>query len=156
MEGTDKSVRLGSRPQAAAGRDLFTLGALLFAPMLLIVPLSFFGEAFGWVVGISLGWMLGLALVWSSRSWTSAEKGLATLVWPGGLAPALLPVTMTGEVCERTGGGVEVCTGFSLPVWLGIPTLIASVAAPLIVAVILLNRSSTRRTATTGSPPALR
>ncbi len=77
-------------------------------------------------------------------------------MWPGGLAPALLLVTMTGEVCERTAGGAEVCTGATLAVWLAIPTLIVSVAPPLIVAVILLNRSSTRRTATTGSPTAPR
>jgi hypothetical protein len=156
METTAKSVRLGSRPEVAAGRDLFTMGALLFAPVLLIVPLSVFGEAFGWVVGVTLGWMVGLALLWSSRSWTSAEKGLATLGWPGGLAPALLLVTMTGEVCERTAGGAEVCTGFSLPVWLGIPTLIVSVAAPLIVAVVLLRRSSSRRTSMAVRPSARR
>lgn len=94
-----------------AGRDLFTVGVLLFAPVLLIVPLSVFGEGVGWVAGITLGWLLGLSLLWSSRSWTSAEKGLATLVWPGGLAPALLLVATAGEVCERTAGGTEVCTG---------------------------------------------
>ncbi len=80
---------------------------MLFAAVLLIFALSIVGETFGWVVGITLGWLLGLALLWPSRSWIPAEKGLATLVWPGGLAPSLLLVTITGEGCERTAGGTR-------------------------------------------------
>lgn len=93
---------------------------------------------FGWVVGISLGCVAGVALLWSSASWTPAEKGLATVVWPGGMAPAFLLVTAAGVVCEQTVGEPEACAGFTLPLWLGIPVLIGSVAAPLIVAVLLL------------------
>jgi hypothetical protein len=102
-------------------RDLLAMGVLLFAPVLLVFPLSVFGETVGWVVGISLGWLAGLALLWSSTWWGPGEKGLATLVWPGGLAPAFLLATAAGEVCQRTAGGSEVCTGSTLPVWLGIP-----------------------------------
>lgn len=34
---------------AASARDLLTMGVLLFAPVLLVFPLSIFGETFGWV-----------------------------------------------------------------------------------------------------------
>lgn len=66
-------------------------------------------------------------------------------MWPGGLPPGLLLATVAGEVCEQTAGRADICTGFSLPVWLGIPALIVSVAAPLIVAVVLLSRATRRR-----------
>jgi hypothetical protein len=144
----------GGQP-APSARDLLTMGVLLFAPVLLVFPLSIVGESFGWVGGISLGWLAGLALLWSSRSWSLGEKGLATLVWPGGLAPALLLMTAVGEVCERTAGGAEVCTGFTLPVWLGLPILIGSVAAPLIVAVVLLRRSGVPRATVAARPSAM-
>lgn len=86
MEITGRPAQLGSRPAAAPGRHLFTVTVLLFAPVLLIFPLSILWEAVGWVAGITLGWLLGLALLWSSRSWTLGEKGLAALVWSRGLA----------------------------------------------------------------------
>ncbi len=86
----------------------------------------------------------------------SIAWGLATLVWPGGLAPALLLVTMTGEVCERTAGGVAVCTGSTLPVWLAAPVLVLSVVAPLIVGVVLLRRSSGRQATVAVRPSATR
>jgi hypothetical protein len=139
---------------ATSARDTLTLGVLLLAPVLLVFPLSIFGETFGWVAGISLGWLAGLALLWSSTSWDPGEKGLATLVWPGGLAPALLLATTVGEVCERTAGGAEMCAGSTLPVWLGLPILAGSVAAPLIVAVVLLRRSGVRRATVEAQPRA--
>ena len=111
-------------------------------------------RTFGWVVGISLGCVAGVALLWSSASWTPAEKGLATVVWPGGMAPAFLLVTAAGVVCEQTVGEPEACAGFTLPLWLGIPVLIGSVAAPLIVAVLLLGRSSVRRGSSTATSSA--
>lgn len=146
----------GRRTAASSVRDTVTLGVLLFAPVLLIFPLALVGEAFGWVAGITLGWLLGLALLWSSTSFTPREKILASLVWPGGLAPAFLLATATGEVCVQTAGSAEVCTGSVLPAWVGIPMLIVSVAAPIVVAVILMHRSNARRSATTGTPPAVR
>jgi hypothetical protein len=60
-----------------------------------------------------------------------------------------LPWTFRGW---RTNGD----TGFSLPVWLGIPTLIVSVAAPLIVAVVLLRRAGARRATVAPRPSATR
>ncbi len=133
----------GKQPPSA--RELLALGALLFAPVLLGFALSLFGGTFGWVVGISLGCVAGLALLWSSTSWTTAEKCVATGVWPGGMTPAFLLLTTGAAVCEQTAGGAEVCSSATLPLSLGLPILVGSVAAPLTVAVILLRLSAARR-----------
>jgi hypothetical protein len=105
------------------------------------------------VLGMALGWIVGVGLVWGSRTWSGGEKALATLVWPGGyLFPLLLGLTGS-QVCisqEVTGtdGSVvfeEVCEGFALPLWLGVPLLVVLVAAPIAVAWLLLRRGDARR-----------
>jgi hypothetical protein len=138
----------------STSRDVITVGALLLAPVVLVFVLSVLGEGFGWVVGISLGWLIGLVLLRTSPSWTAGEKSLATLVWPGGLAAPLLLMTFTGEVCEQTAGALTAsCTGFSVPIWIGIPTLVVSAAALLAVAVARLSRAAARGSvAPTGQP----
>jgi hypothetical protein len=131
----------------ATGREVLTLAALLIAPVLLIFPLSVFGDGFGWIVGSALGWVVGLALLWTSGSWTVREKAVASLVWPCGLAPALLLATTVGEVCERAVGGAETCVGSSLPVWLGIPTMVVAAVAPVLVTVWMLSHTGRPREA---------
>ncbi len=79
--------------------------------MLLGFALSLFGGTFGWVVGISVGYIAGLALLWSSTSWTTAEKCVATGVWPGGMTPAFLLLTTGAAVCEQTAGRAERSQG---------------------------------------------
>jgi hypothetical protein len=71
-------------------------------------------------------------------------KCVATGVWPGGMTPAFLLLTTGAAVCEQTAGGAEVCSSATLPLSLGRPILVGSVAAPLTVAVILLRRSAAR------------
>ncbi|MCZ2857466.1 hypothetical protein [Blastococcus sp. VKM Ac-2987] len=66
--------------------------------------LSLVGGTFGWGVGISLGCVAGLALLWSSTSWTTAEKCVATGVWPGSMTPVFLLLTTGAAVCEQTAG----------------------------------------------------
>ena len=47
----------------------------------------------GGIVIPFLGWVIGVVLLWLSPRWTTRDKLLGTLVWPGGLlAPALLVV----------------------------------------------------------------
>ena len=75
----------------------------------------------------------------------TARKCVATGVWPGGMTPAFLLLTTGAAVCKQTAGGTEVCSGATLPLSLGLPILVGSVAAPLTVAVILLRRSAARR-----------
>jgi hypothetical protein len=44
----------------------------------------------GFILGV--GWVAGLVLLWSSRAWTTREKWIGTLVFPGGLATSVLVV----------------------------------------------------------------
>jgi hypothetical protein len=146
---------------SSAGRDVTTVLTVLFAPLVLTFVLGF--------VGTFVGWLVGLGLLWTSRSWTSGEKALGTLVWPGGfVAPAFLAL-LGGRVCtsvsevtvvEEAADGTlntfvetgtaltEQCTGFALPLWAGIPVMLLTVAAPLVVAWVLLRRADGRRAGT--------
>lgn len=150
------TAEAGPQPEVggSSSRDQRALGVLLFAPVLLGFALSVLGGTSGWLAGISLGWVAGLALLWSSTSWTTAEKCVATGVWPGGMIPAFLLLTVPAVVCEQSAGGAEVCSGSTLPLWLGLPVLVGSVAAPLTVAAVLLRRSAARRERSTAHASA--
>ena len=145
---------------SSAGRDVTTLLMVLFGAVVLTFVLG--------IVGTVVGWMVGLGLLWSSRTWTAGEKTLATLVWPGGLASPFYLMLAGGQVCysesevtvieESADGTVqtyvepgsaiaEQCTGFAMPLWLGIPVLIATIVAPLVVAYVLMRRGDARRAA---------
>lgn len=105
-----------------------------------------------------LGWLTGAVLLWVSSRWTTGEKWLGTLVVPLGPGLALLLASLPGGTCvssvevpEGTGSGVleavvteEVCTGFSFPIWLGVPLLLLVLVAPFVVAVVLYRRARER------------
>ncbi|MBS3942331.1 MAG: hypothetical protein KG028_15335 [Actinobacteria bacterium] len=134
-------------PTSTSARDVTTVVMLLLLPATLGLLLSYVGVA----LGIAVAW----GLLWSSRTWTSGEKLLGTLVWPGGLITPLLLGLVGGETCSYAtvtddAGRIlevteQVCEGFSLPLWLGIPALIVAVVAPLLVGALLLHRSAKRR-----------
>ncbi|HVM26173.1 MAG TPA: hypothetical protein VM433_00690 [Mycobacteriales bacterium] len=118
-----------------------------------------------------LGWLVGAVLLWTSRRWSTGEKLLGTLVvplGPGGLflAGAVLPL---GQVCAVSadfgdlsgpvdgalpGAPVETCTGFSLPLPLGIALLVLALVAPVVVAVVLYRRAAARAAAEPPVPVA--
>jgi uncharacterized membrane protein len=62
--------RLGIRPARSGAREIL---ALIFLPI-------------GGVVIPILGWFIGVALLWTSPVWTSRDKWIGTLLFPGGLA----------------------------------------------------------------------
>lgn len=123
------------RVRDAAGLALLPFGALAFG----------------------VGWLVGVVLLWTSDRWTTREKLLGTLVWPGGvLAPVYGPVLLgvDGQQCsssETVGpdGTVvttpEVCEGFALPPVVGVPLLVVLVAAPLAVVLLLASRAAPGR-----------
>ncbi|MEV5963461.1 hypothetical protein AB0L70_16940 [Kribbella sp. NPDC051952] len=73
--------------------------------------------AFGAVFAI-LGWVVGAVLFWRSDRWTLREKLLGTLVWPGGFVFVYFIATLQ--------------TGFTLPIWLGIPIIVLVAAAEVL------------------------
>ena len=101
-----------------------------------------------------IGWLVGVILLWSSGRWRRSEKLLGTLIVPGGPGLALLLGTLPGQTCSSTtsastiGGPVitteEVCTGFALSQGLGIAILLFVLLAPVVVAIVLLNRARAR------------
>jgi HAAS domain-containing protein len=63
----------------------------------------------GGIVIPFLGWAVGVVLLWLSPRWTTRDKLLGTLVWPGGLlAPALLLVA--GAAAGLLAVSVTTCT----------------------------------------------
>ena len=101
-----------------------------------------------------IGWLVGVILLWSSGLWRRSEKLLGTLIVPGGPGLALLLGTLPGKTCSSTtsgstiGGPVitteEVCTGFALPPAVAIAVLLFVLIAPVVVAIVLLNRARGR------------
>jgi hypothetical protein len=67
----------------------------------------------GFVLGI--GWIAGLILLWSSRAWTTRDKLIGTLFWPGGLLIAFYAwmafLIGTAEVCGGIAGQPDQCSG---------------------------------------------
>ena len=94
--------------------------------------LAVVGLVIGSLVLPVVGWLVGLVLLWRSRSWTTPEKLLGTLVWPGGLLlPLALPLLPVGARLLRTPA-------------LALTMITVLVVAPMIVGGWLLLRSRAR------------
>ncbi len=89
-------------------------------------------------------------MLWKSNVFGLRDKLLGTFVWPGGLFGAVLVITLPAGTssCSGLSNGPTHCvtTGFHLPLVLGLPTLVLSVALPIVVA-IELSRSLARQEA---------
>ncbi|HKT03160.1 MAG TPA: hypothetical protein VJT31_26830, partial [Rugosimonospora sp.] len=100
------------------------------------------------------GWVVGVILLWTSPRWRIGEKLLGTLVVPGGPGGvALFLALFAGQTCTSvspaapaggSGATTTTCTGYSLPLAVGIPVLLVAVIAPFVVDGILLHRASKR------------
>lgn len=144
--GTPGVPGAAARPSRA--RDTWTVLMLLLGPVALAVLLGMVNRGL-LLIGVIAGTAIGWGLLWSSATWTTPEKLLGSLVWPGGFVTPFLVMTLATSVCtESTGpGGTEVvCEGFSLPPALGIPTSILVWLAPIVVGVLLLRQADRRRT----------
>jgi hypothetical protein len=95
-----------------------------------------------------LGWIAGLILLWSSRAWTTRDKLIGTLLWPGGLATggfvALIAAAANPETCSTTisasGPAETTCSG-GMPVWLAIGVTVIALLVPFVTAVYLARRA---------------
>lgn len=88
-------------------RELFAIVLLLIGLPLLVV-----------------GWVVGVVLLWTSDRWSTRDKLVGTLLWPGGLglflAVGLSPTTMTTQTCDGAGSCSEVSSSsIGLGPWLG-------------------------------------
>jgi hypothetical protein len=111
-----------------------------------IILLLFGGFAFG------IGWLIGLILLWSSRVWTTGDKLIGTLIWPGGfpfvLVAGLILVSSSsnssGGLCAHPVSGPDHCTSIASapgPQILPIVVFALVLLAPFAVAVYLARRA---------------
>jgi uncharacterized membrane protein len=73
----------------------------------------------GGVIVPVLGWVVGAILLITSRVWSSQEKVIGILLFPGGLLPAVALTLLPGQVCthlEVNGVVTESCSGGMSPV----------------------------------------
>lgn len=59
-----------------------------------------------------VGWIAGVVLLWGSRAWSTREKLIGTLIFPGGLVSALVAglLLATPQRCTSINGVVQRCT----------------------------------------------
>jgi hypothetical protein len=99
----------------------------------------------GGIVVPILGWVAGVILLWSSRLWTTREKVLGTLLFPGGLLIPLYLFFSWGETCSVTqvNGQVvsDTCRELStIELALRIGILVVLVIVPIVMAIFLGRR----------------
>ncbi len=129
-----------------------------------------------------LGWLVGVILLWISPRWTSKDKLLGTLIWPGGLL-APIGLLLIGGLTQLNAGSPAACAAptavratspghpaghaaaaqcataapSAFPPWLTIVIAVVLVAlavgGPIYIAVRLLNRAR-HGTATATARPA--
>jgi hypothetical protein len=96
-----------------------------------------------------VGWLVGVALLWASNRWRTGEKWLGTLFPPFGYLSfaiaGLLPGQTCGTATDASGGVTESCTGFALPIWIGIPLFAILVIAPIVTVALLASRAAPNR-----------
>jgi hypothetical protein len=85
----EATERFGPRPSKAGWKEV---GALVLLPI-------------GGVILPVLGWFIGIVLLWISDAWSTRDKLVGTLLFPGGL---LLPVALGVLASESSGCGTVV------------------------------------------------
>jgi uncharacterized membrane protein len=85
----EATERLVARPSTAGWKEV---GALVLLPI-------------GGVILPVLGWFIGIVLLWISDAWSTRDKLVGTLLFPGGL---LLPVALGVLASESSGCGTVV------------------------------------------------
>ncbi len=96
-----------------------------------------------------VGWLVGVALLWASNRWRTGEKWLGTLFPPFGYLSfaiaGLLPGQTCGTATDASGSVTESCSGFALPIWIGIPLFAILVIAPIATVALLASRAAPNR-----------
>jgi hypothetical protein len=97
----------------------------------------------------AVGWVVGLVLLWSSTVWSTRDKVIGTLVFPGGLVlPFLLALTpgSSGVCISDSQHPTEVCTGGQSALahagWIAL--FVVLVVGPFLTTIYLARRMRSR------------
>jgi hypothetical protein len=119
--------------EAEAPRPIATSdprGAHEWAAIILVLLGAF---AFG------VGWIAGVILLWGSKAWSTRDKLIGTLLWPGGLGGVAYAISIysvsTGDRCAEPN-----CPDGSGE-WLGLTLLAIAVLVPFWTASYLARRT---------------
>jgi hypothetical protein len=89
-----------------------------------------------------LVWPAGVVLLWLSTSWTTRQKLLGTLVWPGGYPGLLFLLPLTLFIGTHSGGCATQFDDQGRVVWTTCPSelqqTLASIATVIVVVIALL------------------
>jgi hypothetical protein len=103
-----------------------------------IILLLLGGFAFG------VGWIVGLIFLWGSKAWSTRDKLIGTLFWPGGLAAgtavASTMIISSAEVCVQRSDGSDSCQGGDGS-FVPLIALIAALLIPVLTAIYLARRA---------------
>lgn len=95
----------------------------------------------GGIVVPLLGWLVGVVLLWAGGRWSTTDRLIGTLLWPGGLAPAAYVLLFATRSCVSGPGQPETCTG--TPAWMMGPLFLGpALVVPVVVAGYLLRRAA--------------
>ncbi|MFC5183840.1 HAAS signaling domain-containing protein [Actinomadura harenae] len=126
--GTDLTVE--SPPQATAtGRR--RVGAFDLVTVILLLV--------GGIVLPGLGWVIAVVLLWASARWTTRDKLIGTLVFPGGLTALVGFLLFSGgsSQCSPSGSCTSSGSSVGVALTLGLVAAAGSIAS----AVYLLHRA---------------
>ncbi len=99
----------------------------------------------GGVIVPVVGWIIGVVLLWASSAWSTREKWIGTLLFPGGLGLPFLLLAggIGGYTCYSDGSGAEICPDkpSDLLRALYMLVLLAGTAGPIFSAAFLSRRA---------------
>ncbi|WP_432705602.1 HAAS signaling domain-containing protein [Actinoallomurus iriomotensis] len=104
-EDIAREAGAGSAPAGEEVAGRLSVGALELVTVVLLL--------IGGIVLPVLGWLAGVVLLWASARWTSRDKLIGTLVFPGGLAVAAWYLLFWGGSSVCTSDGACQTSGMS-------------------------------------------
>ncbi len=120
------------RRPAVTGQRLRSLE--IWAIILLLIGFAVF----------AVGWLVGVVLLWISDRWSTRDKLIGTLLWPGGLGGlfivgAFMTPTMSSlQECDGSGACTTIDgTGSGTPQWVGIIVFVVLVVVPILTTIHL-------------------
>ena len=135
----DAIARLGSPAEIVAAEAPVATAPPAAAPQARLRVQEIFALVLllGGIVVLVIGWVVGVVLLWTSDRWSTRDKLIGTLLWPGGLGPLLLVGGFTSfttsemQECDSSGACTTVAGTSGTPGWVGIVIVAVLVIVPL-------------------------